>query len=277
MNRREFIVGSTAALLVAAAGGSYVFSGCPLDTEGSGICTGPCSAFIDFNGDGFCDRLPPPIQIAEPNRPITVGDASPPDDEVPPAIQRACPFGLLNDPYPGQCHLYVDTDGDGICDLSQTPAAAEQEAAPTLAPEKATVAQPTAAAGAVLTACPLGMVNDPYPGECRHYVDENGNGICDLSEPELVASGAVAPPPTPTPPPPPPPSVSPTPRPPTACPYGLVNDPYPGECRHYVDENGNGICDLSEPELVASGVVTAPPAGDATTLSSGQRQRGRNK
>ncbi len=30
-----------------------------------------------------------------------------------------CPFGEINDTYPGNCGRYVDTDGDGICDLSQ--------------------------------------------------------------------------------------------------------------------------------------------------------------
>jgi hypothetical protein len=30
----------------------------------------------------------------------------------------ACPHGLVNDPYPGRCHFYVDSDGDGICDYS---------------------------------------------------------------------------------------------------------------------------------------------------------------
>jgi hypothetical protein len=30
-----------------------------------------------------------------------------------------CPYGILNDPYPGQCPRFVDVDGDGICDLSQ--------------------------------------------------------------------------------------------------------------------------------------------------------------
>ncbi len=30
----------------------------------------------------------------------------------------ACPFGLVNDPYPGQCPRYTDLDGDGICDYS---------------------------------------------------------------------------------------------------------------------------------------------------------------
>jgi hypothetical protein len=30
-----------------------------------------------------------------------------------------CPHGEVNDPYPGDCARYVDTDGDGICDHSQ--------------------------------------------------------------------------------------------------------------------------------------------------------------
>lgn len=30
-----------------------------------------------------------------------------------------CPYGLVNDTYPGSCGQYVDTDGDGICDHSQ--------------------------------------------------------------------------------------------------------------------------------------------------------------
>jgi hypothetical protein len=30
-------------------------------------------------------------------------------------------------------------------------------------------------------ACPRGLVNDPYPGQCRQYVDSNGDGICDYS------------------------------------------------------------------------------------------------
>ncbi len=32
-------------------------------------------------------------------------------------------------------------------------------------------------------ACPAGLVNDLYPGRCRHYVDRNGDGVCDPSEP----------------------------------------------------------------------------------------------
>ena len=274
MNRREFIIGSTAALLVAAGGGSYILSSCPLDTEGTGLCTGPCSAFIDFGGDGFCDRLPlPPVQIQAAH----TGEVS----DAPPIYERACPYGWVDDPYPGECDLYIDTDGDGICDLSQgRPVAVPDEeqvslAGPDLVGEPDAQASPAVAT--ILTACPLGLVNDPYPGECRRYVDNDRNGICDLSEPALIASGVIDILPTPPPLPTPAPGVTPTARPQTACPYGLVNDPYPGECRSYVDNNNNGICDLSEPALVASGEVTMPATGTSSHLDGGGGQTKRRR
>jgi len=34
----------------------------------------------------------------------------------------------------------------------------------------------------------------------------------------------------------------------TDCPYGRVNDPYPGLCPLYTDKNGNQVCDFSEPK-----------------------------
>ena len=30
-----------------------------------------------------------------------------------------CPFGRIDDPYPGYCRLYTDQNSDGICDYSQ--------------------------------------------------------------------------------------------------------------------------------------------------------------
>ncbi|MBI5459500.1 hypothetical protein [Methanobacterium sp.] len=32
-----------------------------------------------------------------------------------------CPYGLLNDPFPGQCPRYVDTNQDNLCDHSESP------------------------------------------------------------------------------------------------------------------------------------------------------------
>ena len=166
------------------------------------------------------------------------------------ALARARLFWTLND--------------DGVCD--RLPDSAIPATQALVAANDHSTVKPT---------CPLELVNDPYPGDCNLYIDADGNGICDLSEPELVASGAVAPPPrTPEPTPP---GITLAPRPQTVCPLGLVNDPYPGECKWYVDANGNGICDLSEPELVASGAVTPPVNGTtASSSSTQQRRRGRN-
>ena len=35
---------------------------------------------------------------------------------------------------------------------------------------------------AVETACPIGLVNDEYPGSCAKFDDKDNNTICDLSE-----------------------------------------------------------------------------------------------
>ena len=43
-----------------------------------------------------------------------------------------------------------------------------------------------------------------------------------------------------------------------ACPYGLVNDPSPGRCHHFVDSDGNGYCDYS---MAGSGSVNAGSFG----------------
>lgn len=50
-------------------------------------------------------------------------------------------------------------------------------------PQVAPTAAPSESPQQVCVACPRGLVNDPYPGRCRRYVDANGNGVCDLSEP----------------------------------------------------------------------------------------------
>ena len=75
----------------------------------------------------------------------------------------ATPTGVLSD--------------DTAAALVDTPAVtAESAATPTAVPAAAATSQ------RVATRCPHGLVNDPYPGRCRHYIDKNGNGLCDLSE-----------------------------------------------------------------------------------------------
>ena len=46
------------------------------------------------------------------------------------------------------------------------------------------------------------------------------------------------------------------------CPYGRVDDPYPGSCSLYVDENNDNICDNSQ-ELAAASDST--PSGEQNT------------
>lgn len=48
------------------------------------------------------------------------------------------------------------------------------------------------AASGVWNSCPKGLVNDPYPGACRSYVDSNGDSICDFSQ-SAPASSSLAP------------------------------------------------------------------------------------
>ncbi len=59
---------------------------------------------------------------------------------------------------------------------------ADGTATATVAPSQTPCATPTGEV-AMCVKCPRGLVNDPYPGRCRLYVDRNGNGICDNSEP----------------------------------------------------------------------------------------------
>ena len=55
------------------------------------------------------------------------------------------------------------------------------------------------------------------------------------------------------------------------CPKGLVNDPYPGACRQYVDTNSDGICDLSQSKPVSATTTTALAV---TTTTSGEPPTG---
>jgi hypothetical protein len=59
-----------------------------------------------------------------------------------------------------------------------------------------------------------------------------------------------------------------------ACPFGLVNDPYPGECRHYRDSNGDGICDYSVPGS-GSSLSTGSDVGSSQGFSRHRPGTGR--
>jgi hypothetical protein len=93
----------------------------------------------------------------------------------------------------------------------------------------ATVATGVIAAGyAIITGARVGDVeqenNEPLLSEPeRSTPQENSDNEPLLNEPEQSASTGVA------------------------CPRGVVNDPYPGQCRRYTDSDGDGICDYSVP------------------------------
>ena len=53
-----------------------------------------------------------------------------------------------------------------------------------------------------------------------------------------------------------------------ACPFGVVNDPYPGRCRHYRDSNGDGYCDYS-----VEGSGSSPSASGDASLTGGFSRR----
>lgn len=190
ITRRQFLLWGCSAAVAGLCGGAYLVSSCPLSD--SGVCVGPCSAFLDLNGDGLCDRIERDRQTgqAQPTTPITT---------------TACPFGLVNDPYPGQCGRYTDRNGNGLCDFSEVAQAAPtdqpsptgekndtveataQPITPTPAltqPVVPTPIRPTPTPQTVNVLCPFKIVRDPYPGRCRRYRDQNGNGFCDLSEPQ---------------------------------------------------------------------------------------------
>lgn len=50
-----------------------------------------------------------------------------------------CPYGMVNDPYPGQCPRYMDIGGDGFCDFSQaTPVTTNDQSTSTTDPSTTT-------------------------------------------------------------------------------------------------------------------------------------------
>ncbi|EKQ53700.1 MAG: hypothetical protein B655_1190 [Methanobacterium sp. Maddingley MBC34] len=57
----------------------------------------------------------------------------------------------------------------------------------------------------------------------------------------------------------------------TTCPYGMVNDPFPGQCSRYMDIGGDGICDFSQATPVTTTDTSATTTDDTstTTIDSG--------
>ena len=55
LSRRRFLLMGGGTALASLLPVAYLISDCPLSD--SGVCVGPCAAFIDRNGDGVCERV----------------------------------------------------------------------------------------------------------------------------------------------------------------------------------------------------------------------------
>jgi hypothetical protein len=62
----------------------------------------------------------------------------------------------------------------------------------------------------------------------------------------------------------------------TSCPYGMVNDPYPGQCPRYTDINGDGLCDLSQATVAATDTSTTSLDDTQTTTTDSGNGNGVN-
>lgn len=72
-----------------------------------------------------------------------------------------CPKGFVNDPYPGACRRYVDTNGDDICDLSQSEPVASTTT--TAASPSTTTQESTATSDSAVVTITSG---EPPTGDC---------------------------------------------------------------------------------------------------------------
>ncbi len=146
LTRRQFLASLVPGLALLSGGATLAYVGyrrgsCPLSNEGR--CVGPCAALLDKDGNGLCDRvsvaevqaLSPEVDTLPneaPSPTATVAAASTPTHTATqkatalptptPTAKRltvACPFGQVNDRYPGRCGRYVDRNGNNICDLSE--------------------------------------------------------------------------------------------------------------------------------------------------------------
>jgi hypothetical protein len=110
-----------------------------------------------------------------------------------------CPKGLVNDPYPGACGRYVDTNGDSICDLSQsapvasttTTTAATTTSTTKVTATTTTVAVATSTSGEPPTGtCPLGPCLGC--GACASFsLDTTVDSTISASGLDTAAAGAV--------------------------------------------------------------------------------------
>jgi hypothetical protein len=111
------------------------------------------------------------------------------DKEGESAIQT-CPSDMSYDPYPGQCLNYIDSNKDGYCDFSEDSSLEQpvhhNESADAVSQESSTV-QPSSVQSTQMPQSTQELVvlchhGCSFPGHCQRFRDNDGSGICDLSE-----------------------------------------------------------------------------------------------
>ncbi len=80
-----------------------------------------------------------------------------------------CPYEEVNDTYPGQCHRYVDTDNNGICDHSE-PAPADRKAR--VVPENTNTTSEDLISGRELKEKTVQEVADIYKINAQEYANK---------------------------------------------------------------------------------------------------------
>jgi hypothetical protein len=110
--------------MLCPAGQRQVREGAPAAAYGNGASGGLSRrAFLVLGGAAavFGGALIAGLKAISANAEGNIAEASLSSSQLATTPQEggvACPRGLVNDPYPGRCHFYVDSNGDGICDYS---------------------------------------------------------------------------------------------------------------------------------------------------------------
>jgi hypothetical protein len=132
ISRRRFLLIGCSAVgiaLLASINKNQQAQGDPVTTP-TGVLSGVLSDVLSdvLSGDTtstaadapVTDASVPPTAVAEATEPAATPTAVPTVVVVPQRVTTRCPHGMVSDPYPGRCHRYVDKNGNGICDLSET-------------------------------------------------------------------------------------------------------------------------------------------------------------
>ena len=192
ISRRRFVRLGWLGLVAAACTGT-VFAAKELFGEELGKGPDQTAAFPSAESNLAQNTLPT-TATGSPTASPTATPTEEPTKASSPVLEKAAGNGRRR--RGGRDTETLSVDADEMQPSAETPtesptASATVEPTPedTLTAAPATDAPsteaptPTAEPGEVKVACPRGMVWDAYPGHCRLYVDRNGNGYCDYSEP----------------------------------------------------------------------------------------------